>query len=138
MWEFTHKERMREGDNTRRGMLASSVGFIMSPSPSIYRQGVAWKSSKTPPGCDKGPIRDHHMESQDQLALRWFGRTHGSADPLWAPASPSFPLVAGMWALGYISGMCNILRWFGGRVGPWILVTSMWRILIHWSLPPLD
>jgi hypothetical protein len=44
-----------------------------------------------------------------------------------------------MWALGYISGVCNILRQFGHLVGPWILVTSMWRILIHRAcLPWID
>ena len=78
------------------------------------------------------------MEGQDQPALRRFDRTQCLADPLWARLVPSFCLVVDMWALGYILGVYNILRRFVPRVGPWIHVTSMWRILIHWGLLPLD
>lgn len=83
-------------------------------------------------------MRKLHVEAQNQLGLRRFDRTHSSADPLWARLPPLFLLVADMWVLKYISGVCSILRRFGRRVGPWILMTFMWRILIRWGLPLLD
>jgi hypothetical protein len=83
----------------------------------------------------KAKYYPHRLGSTRPKAVR---PKHSSADPLWPRLVPSFCQVTDMWALGYIPCVYNILRRFCHLVGPWILVMSMWHILIRWGLPLLD
>jgi hypothetical protein len=110
----TNREWKRETAQGERCRL--QVCLTSEPSPLLFIGGEGHKGSpEAPRECTKGPM----------------GQLHSLADRLWARLALSFDQVDDMWALGYILGVCNILRQFGRLVGPWILMTSMWRILIH-------
>ena len=71
------------------------------------------------------------MEGQDQPSLRRVGRTHGSADPLWAWLALSFRVVTNMWALGCDLCVFSSVGRFGVAVGPSIHVTLTWQHVIR-------
>jgi hypothetical protein len=88
------------------------------PPPLLFigpRTGA--RAPQTPPESTLGPITEHHVEGGDQPSQGRFGRTHSSADPLWARLPPSFGLLADMWVLGCILGGCKKWSRFGSR-GP--------------------
>jgi hypothetical protein len=68
---------------------------------------------------DQGVIRKHHVAAAHWRPQGWFGRSVGSADPLWAPVVVCFHVVAVRWALKLVLGIHRIWRRFGRVCGPW-------------------
>jgi hypothetical protein len=101
-------------------MRRRSVRPYFTPPPNLFIVlGQLWEVGVGTVVLDQGVIRKHHVAAAHWRPQGWFGRSVGSADPLWAPVVVCFHVVAVRWALKLVLGIHRIWRRFGRVCGPW-------------------
>jgi hypothetical protein len=125
-----------------KGKKATSVPYACGSNFDTFfnsqQQGRSRRIARSTPGMQPRTNDTPLCGRLGSAGLKAVRPNSQFGQPLVSPSGPLLWPLADMWALGCIPFECNILRWFGHLVGPWILVTSMWCILIRRGFPPLD